>query len=239
MNLLKSRIGFALALVAGMLVCGVATATPITMNFDGLSAGTSVDGYYNGGCSHWLFLDVDTGVPADCHGPNDGVVWDNAHTRAALDAPSPPNWAGPGVFSNGVITMNVASGFDTGLYFYYTTFLKVFTGNIAVYSDVDGHGSVLGRLDLSGTGIYCNGDIPCWFQTGLDFTGLAKSVVFTGPGSAAFGLDNVTIGAGLPVPEPAAFDIFGLGLLLLGAFVGLRRRLTERRIMRASGSSAR
>ncbi len=37
-----------------------------------------------------------------------------------------------------------------------------------------------------------------------------------------FRVDNVTIGAGVPVPEPADISMFGLGLLLIGAFVGLR-----------------
>lgn len=36
---------------------------------------------------------------------------------------------------------------------------------------------------------------------------------------------TLIIGNGVAVPEPAAFGMFGLGLLLIGGFVGLRRRV--------------
>ncbi len=223
MNLFKRRIGFAFTLVAGMLLCGVASATPVTMNFDNLTPGTAVHTYYDGGCSvrHRFFRPPSK---VDCNGPGYGVVWKNAHVRGLFEAPSEPNYAGPDLISDGVMTMNVAGGFDTGLYFDYTTFFKGFRGSIAVYSGQNGNGNQIGYLDLSGTGIYCDGDVPCWYQTGLAFNGIAESVIFTGPGSAAFGLDDVTIGATLPVPEPAELGMFGLGLLLIGGFVGLHRR---------------
>lgn len=231
MNLLKGRIGFALALAAGMLVCNVAAATPITMNFDGLSAGTSVDGYYDGGCSSLLIVDIDTGIPVDCNGPDDGVAWNNAHIRTLGGSPSAPNYIGPGLFSDGTTVMDVAAGFDTGLTFYYTTFSNFLSGTVTIYDGLDGNGSALTSLDLAGSGLYCQGQVPCWLESGLSFSGTAKSVVFASPDAgfpfdAAFGLDDVTVGANLAaVPEPAAFGIFGLGLLLIGAFVGLRRRL--------------
>lgn len=220
MKLLNSRTGVMLALVLGMLTCGVASATPVMMDFDGLHAGTGVHNYYDGGCTtRNLFWQ------RSCGGPDYGVRWQGAKVRSAFDEPSAPNWAGPGLFSGGQVTMNVAGGFDTGLYFYYTTFLNAFTGTMTVYSGQNGQGTELGHLDLSGTGIYCAGDVPCWMQTGLNFTGDAQSVIFDGF-SVAFGLDNVTIGSSLvAVPEPAALGVFGLGLLLIGAFVGLRRRV--------------
>ncbi|HET8554298.1 MAG TPA: PEP-CTERM sorting domain-containing protein [Rhodanobacteraceae bacterium] len=219
MKLRNSRIGVLLTLVLGMLACGVASATPVMMNFDGLVPGSKVHNYYDGGCTTWNIF-----FQRSCGGPDYGVRWQGAHVRSVFDEPSAPNWAGPGLFSDGTMTMNVADGFDTGLYFYYTTFLDAFSGTMTVYSGQDGQGTELGHLDLSGTDFYCNGDIPCWLQTGLDFTGHAKSVTFDGFG-AAFGLDDVTIGASMvAVPEPAALGIFGLGLLLVGAFVGLRRR---------------
>lgn len=233
MNLLKSRIGFALALVSGMLVCGIATATPITMDFDGLTAGNLlspvyVDSYYDGGCTTKHSFLGNTNV--DCGGPNDGIVWKGAQVKSALDEPSAPNWSGPGLFSDGTMTMNVAGGFGTGLTFYYSTFAKFLSGTVTIFDGLNGQGSALTSLDLAGTGIYCSNQIPCWLEFGLDFTGLAKSVVFAGPGSAAFGLDDVTVGANLtatPVPEPTEFGIFGLGLLLIGVFMGLRRRTSQ------------
>lgn len=41
------------------------------------------------------------------------------------------------------------------------------------------------------------------------------------------GFDNITLGTDAPaavVPEPGALGTFGLGVLLLGVFGGLRRR---------------
>lgn len=220
MKLRNSHMGGVLALVLGLLVCGVASATPVVMNFDGLKTGTGVHNYYDGGCtSRNIFFQ------RSCGGPDYGVKWQGARVRSVFDEPSAPNWAGPGLFSGGQMTMNIAGGFDTGLNFYYTTFLNAFSGTMTVYSGANGQGSVLGHTNLSGTGLYCSGDIPCWLQVGLNFTGQAKSVIFDGFG-VAFGLDDVMIGAVGPVavPEPATLGMFGLGLLLIGMLFGLRRR---------------
>ncbi len=60
----------------------------------------------------------------------------------------------------------------------------------------------------------------CWTSSDLDFSGIAKSVVFGGTGV----FDNITFDMA-SVPEPAGFGIFALGLLLMGVFAGLRRRV--------------
>lgn len=224
MKTLKSRVGCALALGLGLLVCGAAGATPVTMHFDGLTPGTNVHNYYGGGCStHAGFFGT---YNVDCAGPDYGVKWKGAYVRSLGDEPSAPNYAGAGLFSSGDMVMNVAAGFDTGLNFYYTTVADVFSGTVKVYSGKNGHGTELAHQDLAGTPFSCAGSVPCWMLAGLDFEGTAKSVVFDGF-SASLNVDDVTIGAGLSVPEPAQLGMFGLGLLLVGGFVGLRRRRTS------------
>lgn len=221
MNSIKKRIATALVLVTGILVGGAASATPVTMDFDGLTPGVSVDNYYDGGCSKLLGMDV------DCGGPDYGVVWNGADVRD-LDAnqPSDPNFivpTGPGGFLTAAATLDIADGFDTGLSFYYTT---VFGGHIEVYSGLDGSGSSLAQMDLPGPDVQC-GDVPCWDFVDLSFSGLAKSVVFSGF-LGAIGFDNVTLGAQVnAVPEPAALAMFGLGLLLMGMFAGMRKRARQ------------
>lgn len=203
MNLLKKRIWIALVLVAGLLAGGVATATPITMNFDGLKTGTSVQQYYNGGCTSWLF-------GKSCNGPENGVVWKGATVGDGF----------AGFLLSDSATMNIAAGFDGGLSFnYYNVSNSLFSGSVSVYSRQNGKGIELASLNLDAT--------RDWKFFELAFSGIAKSVTFNGSPLLLTGFDNVTLGLSAPttpVPEPAALGVFGLGLLLMGAFAGVRRR---------------
>lgn len=197
------------ALGLGMLFAGIAGATPVTMNFDGMGVPEYVDNFYNGGCSTIAGL-----IPATCGGPHYGVVWSGAITADRL-APSPPSLPNFMAYADGVsATMNVAAGFDgRGFSFAY------YGGGptVSVYGGLDGTGNLLAAqtLDSSLCGLSF-----CWTSYDLDFTGIAKSVVFGGTGV----FDNITFDMA-SVPEPAGFGIFGLGLLLMGVFAGLRRRV--------------
>lgn len=211
MNVFKKRIGIALVMVAGLLAGGVASAAPITMDFDGLTSGASVHNYYNGGCST-IF-----GFRANCHGADYGVVWKGATVGSSAGAPSPSGFAG--LLLDDQATLNIAAGFDGGLSFdYYNLSNFLFSGSVSVYSGVNGRGTQLSYADLGTT----NG----WDFFDLTFSGIAKSVIFNGSPFFFTGFDNVTLGANgpTPVPEPAALGVFGLGVLLLGLFAGLRRR---------------
>ena len=214
MNLFRKRIGMGLVLLAGMLVGGIATATPVTMDFDGLTPLTSVDNYYNGGCTSGLFL----GAGKKCNGTDYGVVWAGANVGMIANAPSPAGFAGF-LFQDSA-TMNVVNGFDRGLSFYfYNVSNKVFTGSVGIYSGKNGNGTQLATAELGAT--------RDWDFFSLAFSGIAKSVIFTGSPAYFTGFDDVTLGLDAPVhpvPEPAALGVFGLGLLLMGAFAGLRRR---------------
>lgn len=212
MNLFKKNFGIALVLVAGLLAGGVASAAPNTMNFDGLSPGTSVHKYYDGGCSR-LF-----GFKANCHGQDYGVVWKNAIIGYSASAPSASGFAGLLLSDNA--TMNVRAGFDGGLSFsYYNDSNLLFQGGVSVYSGLNGHGTLLSSGDLSAT--------RQWNFFDLTFSGLAKSVIFGGSPLFFTGFDDVPLGVNAPatpVPEPGALGVFGWGVLLMGLFAGLRRR---------------
>lgn len=216
MKLIKKQLGIACTLVTGVLLCGIACAAPVTMNFDGMGTNEQVANYYNGGCSTFF------GSPATCGGPNYGVMWSGAQTSdvtssssGTLSPPSSPNYiilTNPdGLFQSA--TMNVAAGFGTGLAFYYYG-----SPMVAVYSGPNGTGTLLNpgsaMLDLATCGSlgFCS--------HGLGFSGSAMSVIFSGNGI----FDNVTLGRASAVPEPAEFGMFGLGVLLIGLFAGLRRR---------------
>ena len=204
MNLFRKRIGMGLVLLAGMLVGGIATATPITMDFDGLTPLTSVDNYYNGGCTTWAF-------GQSCDGPAYGAVWKGA--RVGDDF--------AGLLLSGKATMNVAAGFNEGLSFrYYNVTNRFVDASVSVFSGLDGGGTLLASADLGKT----NGD---WKFLDITFLGPAQSVVFGGSALFLTRFDDVAFELNAPVhpvPEPAALGVFGLGLLLMGAFAGLRRR---------------
>lgn len=194
------RIGLAWVLLAGMVVGGVATATPITMDFNGLTPLTAVGNYYNGGCTTLLGFDV------NCGGSNYGVVWQGAvvgDDSATL------------VFDTRSI-MNIATGFGGSLSFDYYNYRR--GGSVAVFTGLDGSGTQLAYADLDKS--------KDWDSFSLVFSGVAHSMIFTGSRVFLSGFDVVTLGDApvQQVPEPAALGVFGLGLLLMGAFAGLRRR---------------
>ncbi|MEP7186646.1 MAG: PEP-CTERM sorting domain-containing protein [Rhodanobacter sp.] len=212
MNLFFKNVWSALALLAGLLASSVVSATPITMDFDGLTPFTSVHKYYDGGCAR-IF-----GIKTNCHGADYGVVWKNAIIVHSADAHSPSGFAG--LLLGGKATMNVAAGFDGGLsFFYYNTPNLFFSGGVSVYSGLNGHGALLSSGDF--------GRANDWDFFDLTFSGVAQSVIFHGSPWFFTGFDDVTLGLDAPanpVPEPAALGVFGLGVLLMGLFAGLRRR---------------
>lgn len=228
MNTLKKQIGIAAALILGVLFTGIAGATTVVMNFNlSQPGGEYVDNYYNGGCSSSY-----GGGGTTCGGPNYGVVWSGAIAGYA------PN----GIWSNGSnepsspgimafldanqAYMNVAAGFTTGFSFYYASAGNA--GSINVYSGQNGTGTVLATLNLPGTAAYCGSTAySCWDPIGVTFAGTAMSVAFGGTANY-IAFDDVTLGSSTPgqnVPEPAALGMFGLGVLLIGLFAGMRRRL--------------
>ncbi len=230
MNLSRKPVASALVAALGLLAAGVASATPVVMNFDQFNAnGEYVDNYYNGGCSGSY-----NGGPTHCGGPNYGVAWSQAIAGGApngllnntANEPSSPNAM---VFLNAsAAVMNVAAGFTTGFSFYYAA--PYIGGSITVWSGEDGTGTLLASLTLPTNGADCDGftqNYSCWSPIGVTFAGTAESVNFGGTANYIV-FDNVTLGSSMPghnVPEPAALGMFGFGALLIGLFAGLRRRL--------------
>lgn len=101
--------------------------------------------------------------------------------------------------------MNVASGVDNALSFFYASPSAV-AGAVVVYSGLNGTGTVLGTFDLAAnsTSAY-----DTWTQKTLTFNGNAKSFDFTASANLV-GLDNI---AAVPEPETFAMLLAGLGLL--------------------------
>lgn len=214
---------------AAMLVASVSYATTV-LTFEGVGNLAAVNNFYNGGTDSAGNSGINYGI--NFSDTSLGVIdSDDGGSGSIANEPS----ADTVLFflSGGAATMNVAAGFDTGFSFYYSanandTFVNVWSG-------LNSTGTLLATLNLSlnynddgctgdPTGAYCH-----WDPIGVSFAGIAHSVDFGGTANyVAF--DNVTLGSataggGTPVPEPAALGVFGLGVLLIGLFAGLRRRL--------------
>ena len=124
----------------------------------------------------------------------------------------------PAIFINGTpgtnVTgyMNANNGFSGGIQFFYTA---AFSETVTVWSGANGTGTVLATISLSpnngscsGFPTYCN-----WTSIGLNFSGTAKSVSFTGAADG-IGIADITVGADTTaVPEPATLALLGTGLL--------------------------
>lgn len=210
----RKKFDIAAVLGVGALFAGVASATPVTMNFDGITNSEYVSNYYDGGQATILGL-----IPDGPNGPNYGVVWSGAvATNGNGSVPTPPSPPEFMAYADGVsATMNVAGGFrGTGFSFDY------YGGGptLAVYSGLDGTGTLLASetLDSSLCGLAF-----CWLPDSLSFSGTAQSVVFGGTGA----FDNISLNTviSVKVPEPAEVGMFGFGVLLIGLFAGLRQRI--------------
>lgn len=129
-------------------------------------------------------------------------------------APSP--WGVGFVQLDGVVNtsayMNVASGVDQRLSFFYSSPVAV-AGAIQVYSGLNGSGALLGSFNLTAT----DADYSVWKSVTLNFNGTARSFDLTGAANVV-GLDNISA-----VPEPESYAMLLMGLGLVGAAVRRRK----------------
>ena len=216
---------FALALPAAL------HAQVWVLDFEGLRDFESISNYYNGGLGGY--------------GSGPGMNWGITFAPSAL-ALIDGDDGGTGNFENnpsgktvaffqsgGALTMNVASGFDSGFSFFYSA--VSFPGEVRVWSGLDATGTLLATIFLAATGSSCGvpagryGDYNCWDKIGVSFAGLAHSVDFGGTANQ-IAFDNITLGSATPggetvTPEPVSMALLGTGLAGVAA---ARRRRRER-----------
>jgi hypothetical protein len=127
----------------------------------------------------------------------------------------------PAIFINGITgsqvtgSMNVSNGFSSGINFFYAA---GFQEMVQVWSGANGTGTLLATLTLSPNNgscspspAYCN-----WTNVGLSFTGVAKSVTFSGAANG-IGITDITLGQSTTVmPEPSAVFLVATGLFGIG-----------------------
>ena len=210
-----------IALLVLLVIVPLAKAD-ITLTFEGLKNQEAILDFYNGGF----------GGAGSGPGPNYGITFGSS--ALAIIASNSPG--GTGNFSNSPSghtiafflsgigdVMNVAAGFDTGFSFYYSA--PVYPGSVTVYDDLNATGNVLANLNLPLTpngGGSCTAAYCPWIPIGVAFSGVAKSVNFSGTANY-IGFDNITLGNKVPtgVPEPGAIALFAT---VLSGVALLRRR---------------
>jgi hypothetical protein len=215
------------ALFVFLLLAVPALADVITLTFEGLKDGEPIDDFYNGG-----FGGFGSGP-----GPDDGIIFDSDSDANISQAAG-----GLGTFSGAptmptVMTyflgsgdmMNVPAGFTTGISFFYSAGTP---GVVNVYSGLNDTGILLASIDLPVTPSTPgqNGCLPVlpfcpWVAAGVNFSGTAMSVVFSGIATNSIGFDNVTLGSSTPtpgIPEPSMMVVLSVGIAALVGFRSFR-----------------
>jgi hypothetical protein len=206
-----------LVIAASLGFASTANAS-ITLTFVGLQDQEQILNYYNGGLGGF----------GSGPGPNFGITF-GADSLATISEDS----GGTGDFDGAPFNtvaffeggpgdiMNVASGFTTGLSFYYSSPLA--PGSVTVWSGLDGSGTqladiILPTTPLRGTG--CDTDFCPWVPFGVTFSGTAESVDFSG-GTGEIGFSAITLRSA--IPEPSTWVMMLVGFTGVG-FVGYRAK---------------
>jgi hypothetical protein len=205
------------ALLAVVLSSSAFAHSGQLLSFQGLGDLQPVGDFYNG-----------SGLP---NTPNYGVTFSSNFIGLRSYANGGNgNFAGtltgtPAIFINGTVgsavtgTMNSTPGFSNGLNFYYTA---GFTGNqtetVTVWSGANGTGTVLATITLGNNNGSCTNPAYCvWSNVGINFSGTAHSVTFSGPADE-IGFSDITLGSNsTAVPEPSTMYLLGFGIFGIAA----------------------
>lgn len=199
---------FAIAIPIGLSLN--ASASIITLDFEGLGSRAAIQDFYNGGTDS----DGNSGV-------NYGISF-GGNSLALTESDPLANFSGAPTdetvmfFLTGSAVLNYAPGFDTGFSFYYST--VAFEGLVSVYDGLNATGNLLGSIDIAalGAGPDLLNPFSNWEIGSLPFLGTAKSIDFGGTVNQV-GYDNITFGSVDPnilsVPAPGVLGLLGLGLV--------------------------
>jgi hypothetical protein len=176
----------------------------VPLTFEGLGNLDEISQFYNGGTSS-----------AGFSGTNHGIYF----SKNALAIINMDNGGGTGNFTNtewshtamfflsgGNVTMNDPKGFTDALSIQY---ISSGSGTVSLYDELDGTGNLLASLILPATtsvakGKVENGNFNKWKHLGVSFSGMAKSVTFSGTANQC-AFDNIILGSDkTPGPGEAA-----------------------------------
>ena len=114
--------------------------------------------------------------------------------------------------TNTTAYMNVASGVDSALSFYYSSGASI-TGAVTAYSGLNGTGTMLGSFNLAAT----DNSFSIWAPVTFTFNGTAQSFDLSASANVV-AFDNISA---VPEPETFAMLLSGLGMM---AFLARRKQ---------------
>lgn len=200
---------------AAALVAVPAVAAAHLIDFEGVTDGARVDGFYAHGTDSAGASGPDLGVSFA-----GGAIAVRSDVAGALFANAPT----PGtalVIQGASATLNFATGFVDTLGLSYSALADA-RDVVTIFGGLNRSGPVLGEISLSGNAQLdgCDKAALChWQNLHLSFAGTAKSIGFSGHGKVAFDDIRVT-----PVPEPGTYAMMALGLAGVMVAAGRRRK---------------
>ncbi len=192
-----------LPVAAALAMCTAAPAfagTPFLVDFEqSWVYGSAVDNTYAAaGVSFTNVLGVSN---------NDGLGnLPNGDYYANAPSPAGVAFAQLDGVTNTAAYMNVASGADNGLSFYYSSTASI-SGAVNAYSGLNGTGTLLGSFNLAAT----DDAYSVWKPVTFAFSGTAHSFDLSASANLV-AFDNI---AAVPEPESFAMLLSGLGLMAL------------------------
>lgn len=207
---MNKRLLTGLAIVASMMG-GAIQAQAVVLTFEGVGNASSVGDYYNGGAGGNYGISFVNAYAATEQGAGGSAPYTTEPSRVTSMAFYN---TGNGTANSG--TMNVSSGFNTNISFYYTSPGLPVTVN--VYDGLNGTGTLLATQTLS---TYTN--YASFVPVTIGFSGTARSVTFGGVNGFPVAYDNISLS---PVPEPSAVFLLGTGILAFGWY-GRKRKEVE------------
>lgn len=185
-----------------IVFCGLvhsAAAIPVLLTFEGLQDGQFVADFYNRPASA-LGIGVGYDYRVEFKGGGAGLVDADAGGTGNFGFEPSPSTAL--YFPSTPPVMNVLDGFTGELSFFYTSVFA--PGEVKIYDDLNATGSLIAQLVLPVTSSLAGdpgGRFSPFFSVELEFSGLAKSVVFGG-GANNIIYDDIAFTSLTPAPPP-------------------------------------